>query len=434
MINNLKVSVIIPVYNVVPYLQKCLDSVLNQALKDIEVIIIDDGSTDNSLDIIKDYAKKDSRIIVIEQKNSGSGIARNAGMKIARGEYYICMDPDDWYPNENVLQKLYDTAKEHNVLAVSGTMDRYDIDGNLILKNASNRNDFGIIKFRDLQNPYGHTTFLFHTKTMQDNNLYYPEYLRYQDPPYLVKWLLSVEKFYVIEDVVYCHHRVPKELIFNHKQVSDFISGISDILQIAIDMNYNLLKDRMMKSLIYDPNISMFKQNANNKMVSTKLKDLVKILDDNLLPVPEYLKNYSRRPKISGVYKIFGFLPILRVKKKEKNNYRKRTYSLFSCLPLLSIKKEQGKQTKYKVLNFIPLEKLFSIYKEEKSGIYYCIIHIIFIRIKIYRNNKTIIKMLENNQQKLYEIQSSNLDRFNSIDYNLDEIKKSIDIVKNEKI
>ena len=91
-----KVSVIIPVYNVEKYLRECLDSVVNQTLKDIQIILIDDGSTDSSLGICKEYAQKDNRIKIIEQKNQGAGAARNRGMSEAKGDYLYFLDSDDF--------------------------------------------------------------------------------------------------------------------------------------------------------------------------------------------------------------------------------------------------------------------------------------------------------------------------------------------------
>ena len=79
-----KVSVIIPVYNVEPYLRQCLNSVINQTLKEIEIICVDDGSTDASLEILKEYAAKDKRITVLKQQNLHAGVARNAGLAVAR--------------------------------------------------------------------------------------------------------------------------------------------------------------------------------------------------------------------------------------------------------------------------------------------------------------------------------------------------------------
>src|SRR5574344_1254251 len=92
-----KISIIIPVYNVQKYLSKCLESILsNQKLKDIEVICINDSSTDNSDKILEKYAEKDKRVILLRQKNSGAGAARNSALKYARGEYVLYLDPDDW--------------------------------------------------------------------------------------------------------------------------------------------------------------------------------------------------------------------------------------------------------------------------------------------------------------------------------------------------
>ena len=102
-----KVSVIIPVYNVEKYLRQCLDSVVNQTLKDIEIICVDDGSTDNSLAILEEYAANDDRFIILEQKNQGAGAARNKGLEVAKGEFVHFMDSDDWIETY-AYEELYD--------------------------------------------------------------------------------------------------------------------------------------------------------------------------------------------------------------------------------------------------------------------------------------------------------------------------------------
>ena len=94
--DNPKVSVIIPVYNVEKYLSECIDSVLRQSLSDMEIICIDDGSTDGSAQILEEYRKKDRRIKVIHQKNAGASAARNAGIANASGEYIYFLDSDDY--------------------------------------------------------------------------------------------------------------------------------------------------------------------------------------------------------------------------------------------------------------------------------------------------------------------------------------------------
>ena len=100
-----KISVIIPIYNVEKYLSKCLDSVINQTYKNLEIICVNDGSPDNCHQILEEYKNKDSRIVVIEQENGGEGSARNRGIRAVTGNYIAFVDPDDW-----VELDFYETA------------------------------------------------------------------------------------------------------------------------------------------------------------------------------------------------------------------------------------------------------------------------------------------------------------------------------------
>ena len=116
-----KISVIIPVYNVEEYLRECINSVVNQTLRDIEIILIDDCSPDNSIDILKEFSAKDKRIKVIRhKKNRGIGPSRNSGVEIASGEYIFFLDSDDSLANRNVLEDLYNYAiKTHSQMIYS---------------------------------------------------------------------------------------------------------------------------------------------------------------------------------------------------------------------------------------------------------------------------------------------------------------------------
>ena len=96
MLESSKISVIVPVYNVEKYLKRCLNSLVNQTYTNIEIICVNDGSKDNSLNILNEYAQKDNRIVVISQENQGQGIARNKGLEIAKGDYIGFIDPDDF--------------------------------------------------------------------------------------------------------------------------------------------------------------------------------------------------------------------------------------------------------------------------------------------------------------------------------------------------
>ena len=133
-----KVSVIIPVYNTEKYLKKCLDSVCNQTLSDIEIICVNDCSPDNSLDILNEYAAKDSRIKVIDFKeNKGAAVARNTGIDVACGEYIGFVDPDDFI-NLDFYEKLYTKALETDADCAKGTIhlvfDKTKVPSDMIKK------------------------------------------------------------------------------------------------------------------------------------------------------------------------------------------------------------------------------------------------------------------------------------------------------------
>ena len=116
--SNIQISIIIPVYNTEKYIQKCIDSLYQQNLN-IEIIFIDDGSTDNSKEIINNYSKKDDRIKVLSQNNQGPAVARNLGLEVAQGNYIAFLDSDDWIEN-NSLEMLYNVAIEFDVDMIMG--------------------------------------------------------------------------------------------------------------------------------------------------------------------------------------------------------------------------------------------------------------------------------------------------------------------------
>lgn len=121
-----KVSVVVPVFNVEKYLARCLDSIVLQTYRNIEIIVVNDGSTDNSLEICKSYQKRDSRIILIDQKNSGLSGARNSGIKVATGKYICFIDSDDWIEKDYIFYSVNE-IKRLNVSIL--TVGYYNSDG-----------------------------------------------------------------------------------------------------------------------------------------------------------------------------------------------------------------------------------------------------------------------------------------------------------------
>jgi len=118
--NKAKVSIIVPIYNVEQYLPKCLDSLLNQTFKDIEVWAVSDGSPDNSVEIIKKYSKKDSRVKCIEKENGGYGSVLEYAIKRINTEYFLVCDPDDWL-REDAIEILYNKAIKNKLDVVYGS-------------------------------------------------------------------------------------------------------------------------------------------------------------------------------------------------------------------------------------------------------------------------------------------------------------------------
>ena len=142
--NKGKVSVIVPVYNVAKYLEECLNSIINQTYKNIEIIIVNDGSTDNSLDIIEIFKNKDNRIKVISQENKGISISRNTGLDIINSRYVMFVDSDD-YLEEDSIDYLLDLAIKNNYDIVEGTYQEVDSNNKIIRKvqriESNNKND-----------------------------------------------------------------------------------------------------------------------------------------------------------------------------------------------------------------------------------------------------------------------------------------------------
>ncbi|MDR0822729.1 MAG: glycosyltransferase, partial [Endomicrobium sp.] len=236
-IQHPKVSVILPIYNASKELERCLNIIISQSLKDIEIICINDGSTDNSLEILKHYQSIDDRIVIFSQDNAGSGAARNLGIQEARGEFAAFMDSDDFYPDITVLEKLYKAAKENNVKICGGSMSEYYPQFKEV--NSEYFNEFegfhfhqnALIDYCDYQYDYGYYRFIYDLKFLRDNNIIFPKYQRFQDPVFMVKAFLAAKQFYAVTDATYCYIHTPK--IFLREQITDIVKASSEIFEIA---------------------------------------------------------------------------------------------------------------------------------------------------------------------------------------------------------
>ena len=134
------VSIIIPVYNVEKYVSECVNSVLSQDYKNIEIVIINDGSTDNSLEICKRIADSDSRVKVYTKKNGGLSDARNVGIKLSKGEYLLFLDSDD-YISRNCVSIMLNAALKSNADIVSGGVCRFNEKREIVYEKKSAHNE-----------------------------------------------------------------------------------------------------------------------------------------------------------------------------------------------------------------------------------------------------------------------------------------------------
>lgn len=197
-----KVSVVIPIYNVEKFLKRSLDSVCGQTLEDIEIICINDCSTDNSLEILQEYAKNDNRIKIINfEKNLGVSVARNAGIKCANGEYLGFVDSDD-YIDLNFYEQLYKKAKEDNFDIVKGNVSRYRLDGKILksteLTNLINKNKFYFL--------CDWWSAIYKTTLVIDNKIIFPEECpKAQDIVFLNRCILKCKKL-AAENTVFYHY------------------------------------------------------------------------------------------------------------------------------------------------------------------------------------------------------------------------------------
>lgn len=241
-VQNTKVTVIIPVYNAEKYLDECLKSVLSQSLSAIEVICVDDGSADDSRAILYSYAVKDSRLRVCVQKNAGAASARNIGIAEAQGQYIAFMDADDFYPSRDVLEKLYTAAEVNGALVCGGCFSSLE-GGKIITEYPPDLFGYvfrksGFMRFADYQFDYGFHRFLYRTDFLRAKKLLFPDYARFQDPPFLAQTLSAAETFYALKDVTYVYRVGHKAVQWNEKKVLGLIRGIRDNLQLSADRGY----------------------------------------------------------------------------------------------------------------------------------------------------------------------------------------------------
>ena len=252
-----KVSVIIPVYNTAKYLRKCLDSVINQTLKDIEIICINDGSSDNSIEILREYKQKDSRIIIIDKENEGAGIARNKGLDIAQGEYLGFVDSDD-YVDLNFFEKLYNKAKESNYDIVKGNyvvvLEDGEINKTNEIKKIKKEIKYSKIPYESFCSSWW--SAIYKTSMIDKYNIRFSQIRQKEDIPFLYNSICVAECFAVIDAVKYyyfihkqstCHRDLSGNELY--QKYTDWFECRKDTLNFLNKIN--ILKDKYITMFYY---------------------------------------------------------------------------------------------------------------------------------------------------------------------------------------
>lgn len=232
----IQVSVVVPVYNTESYLEECLKSIQSQTMFDIEVICVNDGSTDGSLNILKKFAQEDKRFIIINKENEGQGVARNLAIKQARGEYLICVDSDDWLEN-NALELAFNKIKKDNADILFFDAYRYSekTKQKYIYKYTSVYSKFQEKPFTKedaaeiIFKTNGLTFKMYKTKFIQDNDVKYSNHKFIEDAPFYIGSVLNSNKITCLSKPIYNYRLLPKSSTYNYKQYFSCIPEVFDI-------------------------------------------------------------------------------------------------------------------------------------------------------------------------------------------------------------
>ena len=316
----MKLSVIIPVYNTEKYIEKCLNSIVNQTMEDLEIIIVNDGSTDNSQEIINEYTKKYPNLIKsFIKENGGQGSARNYGLNYAKGKYISFVDSDDWLDLE-LLENMYNNAeKEQSDIVICDMVDYYE-DGS--------KRKFNCTKY-DL---------IYSVTPSACNKIFKKEIIRdirflsklwYEDFNFTTKILLNNPKISTIDNLYYnCHARKVSTMNNNNSLKNlDMIAVIEDLIEYA--KNNNLYDENIFKYLIFDHilittiNRVEFQKNKEKKNVIKKLRKYCK-LNLKKYKKQKFYKSIPAQRKIVAQLNYLGLHKISKIllKIKEKLNRR----------------------------------------------------------------------------------------------------------------
>ncbi len=303
-----EISVIIPVYNVENYLKECLDHIINQTFRDIEIICINDGSTDSSPDILKDYASKDKRIRIISQENIGLAATRNKGISIASGEYVYFMDGDD-YLDLSALEKLYGLCKKHDPDFIMFKLNNFnEITGQKIdddyynmpyLKERVGDNLFNYDDVADIALKLGVNVPGNFYKREFILDLKFPEGLLFEDNVFFTHALFKAKKILFLDEFLY--YRRVRENSLSKSLSLDTIEITNMLLDLCCQYNHPRHKGELYYRIFN--NIYGIFENAPEEFkedLFLEIKHKYKIHTDKWMN-DDYFKN-KLKPRYKNIY------------------------------------------------------------------------------------------------------------------------------------
>lgn len=289
----IKLSIIIPVYNASNYIETALQSIINQTITDIEVICINDGSTDNSSEIIEKYSSKYSYIKLFNQENSGVAIARNKGINEAKGKYIAFLDADDIYLDKESLNKMYDIAIKNNANMVSANLRKIKQNGQLEENYDYKNAQFtyftkpGILKPIEYGIPWAFYKNIYKKDFLIKNDIMFPDLIRGQDPVFLAKILTIIDEIHTINiDFYGYNHSISGGLnikLNTYKKIYDYITHFKQTFQILEKTGFETVLGNYKKEFIDYLN---FRQNINNQDIKKIVSELFK--DDRYFNESDY--------------------------------------------------------------------------------------------------------------------------------------------------
>lgn len=213
----MKISVIVPVYNIASYISQCIDSIINQSYKNLEIILVNDGSNDNSLDIISQYAKNDNRIKIIDKPNGGLSSARNAGMEISTGDYISFIDGDDWISHD-MYQKLVEKATYNNNpdILVFGIKRYWSTEKETILSYEMPEKVFNGLDFYNQSRYYVNAWSKIYKRVyLKEKEIKFIEGIIYEDIPFTIPCIIEAASVLYIDEPFYYYRQAREGSILN---------------------------------------------------------------------------------------------------------------------------------------------------------------------------------------------------------------------------